>query len=654
MQVTQQIETMKILSSFKIGSLEIPNRVVFGAHTTNFAEDNVPGERHLLYYLERAKGGAGLIIIEEGYVHDSDFPYEYALLAYRREIIAGYRKIANEIHKYSTKVFAQLGHSGSQADSSIHQKELWSPSGIQTDQEVPKIMEIEDIQSVVQGFAQAAYYVKQAGIDGIELNGGQRSLIRQFMSGLTNQRNDEYGGSLDNRLRFVREIIAAIREKVGRDYPVGLRLTVDEYAPWAGITPEQAEEIAMKLTNDGLLDFFSISVGSIYSLEMTRPSMYIEQGFTAAYAERLKRVTTLPIICGGRIVDAKQAESFLQENKMDFVEMTRAQIADPQLVTKIANRTFEQIRPCIGCNQECEVYGNLNRKLSCVHNIAAGYEKEFGQGTLKIAKVRKRVLVIGGGPSGLEAARIAALKGHEVIVCEMSDSLGGQLRIAKQGPNRSEIFGVITFLQNELERLEVEVRLNTKVTAEMVSALQPDVIIVATGATDRKPYEYNGGNLPHVITCLEAWQGKEIGDNVLIVDEVGGYQATSLIEKLANENKNITVVTSELFPGMNLAQTIDLSHWNKRVYSLGVKMLSRMRVTKITQNEVHLAERYSKLPEVIENIDTVIFCLPEFPEEKLYLELREKFRHVYRSGDCVAPRGIGMAILEGNQVGRRI
>lgn len=646
-----------MLTPMQIGSLIIPNRVVFGAHTTNFAEDHMPGQRHKRYYEERARGGAGLIIMEEGFVHESDFPYEYAIFAYQQQVVRGYKTVVDAVHSHGAKIFAQLGHSGSQADSSLHQRELWSPSGMQTDAEVPKIMEIEDIKAVVEGFKVSAAHMKQASIDGIELNGGQRSLIRQFMSGLTNTRQDEYGGSLENRLRFVREVIEAIRGAVGREYPVGLRITVDEYAPWAGITPDESAEMVSILSREQQVDFFSVSVGSIYSLHMNRPSMYTPQGFTVEYAAKLKQVTDLPVICGGRIVDPIQAEAYLNEKKMDFVELTRAQIAEPEWVQKVREEQFEQIRPCIGCNQECSVYGSLNRKLSCIHNVAAGYENELGYGTIRPALTKKKVLVIGGGPAGMEAARVAALRGHQVLLCDASDQLGGQVSVAQKGPDREEISGVIRYLKNELKRLDVTVTLNLKVDMKFVEDIHPDSVVVATGAKDRWPREYMGGDLPHVMTGRLAWKLLDrqggFGDHVAVVDEVGGYQATTLIEKLARAGKKVTVITSELFPGVSLAQTLDISPWNQRIYSLGVEVLPRMRVKAITnQHEIYLTERYSKIEMVLSNIDQVIFCLPDLPEETLYYHLQGKYRNVYRAGDCVAPRGIGMAIVEGNQVGR--
>lgn len=644
----------QLLIPINVGSLKIPNRVVFGAHTTNFAADNIPGDRHRRYYEQRARGGAGLIIVEEGYAHESDFPYEYAILAHKPEVIEGYRMLAEAVHPYGTKLFAQLGHSGSQADSSMNQRELWSPSGIQTDAEVPKIMEPEDIYAVIEGFAKSALHVKQAGVDGIELNGGQRSLIRQFMSGLTNHRQDEYGGSLEKRLQFVREVIEAIRQQVGRDYPLGLRLTVDEYAPWAGITVEQAEEIARILAGDGQLDFFSLSVGSIYSTHMTKPSMHVPQGFIGDFAARIKKAVSLPILGGGRVVNPEQAEAFISEGKLDLVEITRGQISDPEWLNKYRNNESARIRHCIGCNQECQVYGSLNKKLSCVQNPAAGYEKELGPETIKPARIKKKIMIIGGGPAGLEAARVAAERGHLVTVYEAAEQIGGQVTKALCAPGREEIGEVIRYLENELKNLGVEIQLNTYVDFRLISSIQPDEVVVATGSVARIPTEYEGGDLPHVMTGFDAWNGKEVGERVVVVDEVGNYQVTSLIEKLALEGKKMTVITSELFVGLFLAQTLDLTPWNQRVYSLGVKMMPRTRIKKITKDKIYVYERYSKIEQIVDSIDSVIFCLPEKPQEELFMTIRDQFPRVHRIGDCVAPRGIGMAILEGNQIGRRL
>jgi mycofactocin system FadH/OYE family oxidoreductase 2 len=640
----------QLLAPLKINGKTLKNRVVMAPHGTNFGVNNNLSQRHVDYYRERARGGVGMIIVEEASVHPSDYPYERVIQAWKPDVVAGYRQVAAAVQQEGAVLIAALNHSGSQGDTSLNQQVLWGPSPVVAGSEVPKEMEREDIAGLVQGFGQAVEHIKAAGVDGVEINLGQRSLLRQFLSPLTNLRQDEYGGDLDNRLRLFAEVLEEIKKRIDDQFIVGVRLTVDEYAPWAGIKPEDALEIAGRIEKLGGVDYLSVSVGSIYTLHLTRPTMHTPEAFAAEHAANLKNTIAMPVLLGGRIHNPELAERLLNEDKADLVEMTRSLIADPQLLVKTAENKLDQIRRCIACNQGCQVLGPQNRVLSCVQNPLVGHERDLGGHDLGKPGRQKKVMIIGAGPAGMEAARVAALRGHQVQVFDQGKRAGGKILLGAQVPGRERMAGITRFLLRQLAELKVPVHLEVKVTAEMVAEAGCDVVVVATGSAARRP-ELAADGL-QVVTGEQVWQGAAVGDKVLVVEETGGYRGTGLIEKLIAGGKQVSVVTWELFVGLDLAPMGDLTPFNQRVLAKNVVFHTRHKVKWAKDGLVGLTERYSGQEKVIDGIDTIVYCLPNLPEEDLFLQLHGRVAGLYRAGDCVAPRGIGMAILEGYQIGR--
>ncbi|MFQ5987557.1 MAG: mycofactocin system FadH/OYE family oxidoreductase 2 [Dehalococcoidia bacterium] len=641
-----------LLSPIKLRNTLVRNRTVFGAHQTNFAEHNLPSERHLHYYAERAKGGVGLIIIEEQIVHPSDYPYQRAIFGFDERVVPWYRRIADAVHGHGAHLLAQLNHNGQQSSSNLSQGSVWAPSPFPDviSREVPKEMEPEDIREVVVGFAHVARHVRQGGLDGVEINISERSLIRQFLSGLTNYRSDEYGGSLDNRMRLCYEVIDAVREAIGQDLILGIRLCGDELAPWAGLTPEQGCEIAARLATTGKIDYISVTAGSIYSLYMAWPSMHVPPDYALPLAAGVKEVVDVPVFATGRIDDPLQAEEVLEKGWADMLELTRALIADPEFPNKAREGRLDEIRPCIFCNQDCVVRSPMNPLLSCLHNPEAGYEGEMGE--LRKAGSKKRVMVIGGGPAGLEAARVAALRGHEVALYEKEMELGGQVAIAARGPGREELGKITRYLASQVEKLGVEIKLGVEVTPELVEKCRPDAVVVATGSRSRRP-AIPGARQENVVQARDVLRGKaEVGRRVLVIDEAGSYAAASAAELMADQGREVEIMSEDMFISRELAPTLDLGLWYQRAFAKGIAFSPQTVVREISGNAVVVADLFSQEERRIEGVDTVVLAFYSEPNQELYLALKERGLEVHRAGDCVAPRRVSQAILEGNRVGR--
>lgn len=640
-----------LFSPLRIGRVTVSNRISFSAHLTNFATDGLPSERHVHYYAARARGGAGLIITEEQSVHPTDRAYEKIIEAFRPEVIPAYRKITRAVHEYETKIFAQLNHNGQQCDGSLSRLPVWAPSPVPDVlfRETPKEMEIEEIQEVIEYFCRSAIYVREGGFDGVELQFGHSSLARQFLSPLTNLRQDEYGGSLENRLRFPLELIKAVRRTVGDDFTLGVRLCADEMIP-GGLTLDDTKEIARRLEASGYIDFMDLSLATFYNLYLVGGTMHTPLGYAVPLAAGIKEVVELPVFATGRINDPVFAERVLADGHADMIGMVRAQICDPELARKAREGRLEEIRYCIACNQGCYGRVGLNKPLSCVQNPVVGREEE----RLLPARRRKRVMVVGGGPAGMWAAKIATLRGHDVILYEKEDRLGGQVLIAMRGAGREE-FGVIVRNElNQLKRLNLRVVEGQSVTPEFVLEQDPDVVIVATGSVP-KPCPVKGADGPRVFNVWQVLKGEaDLGERILFIDYDGHHQATSTAEYLAELKKTVHIITPSLFVGAELGPTQDLYLTRQRLMQKGVTFTTDFAVMEIRGTEVHGFNVYSNEWKVFEGYDTVVVAMGNQVEDSLYRALKGRVRELYRIGDCVAPRKVDMAIYEGYMVGRRI
>ncbi len=646
-----------LFSPLKIGATVVPNRIHFAAHMTNYGVDNLISDRHIHYYKERAKGGVGLITTEELGIHPTDHPYDKLVDVYEPRVIPGFKRLTQAIHAYDTKIFAQLNHNGMQGDGKTSRLPVWGPSAGRDPifRETCKAMEPEEIAECVDYFAISARHAIEGGFDGIELQLGHSSLIRQFISPLTNRRQDAYGGSLENRCRFALEVIAAVRQTVGPDFTLGVRLNADEMHPKGGLTHEDAKKVAIRLEASGQLDFLDLSLGTFLNLFLVEGSMHTPLAYTAPLSAGMRSVVKLPVFCTNRINDPHLAEKILEEGQADMIGMVRALICDPELPNKAMEGRSADIRNCIACNQGCIARMGLGYRLGCMHNPAVGEEEHLGSGTLIPAEKPRKIVVVGGGPAGLEVARVATLRKHQVILFEKADEVGGQNLIAGKAAGRQEITGVTRWLVGQLNKLDLEIRLGVTATAALVLAEQPDAVVIATGSVPKTapfPGEYHA---PEVVTTVQILTDKvTTGDKVLLIDLDGHHQATGTAELLADRGKQVHMITSALFIGSELGPLQDLYLTRNRLARKGVTFTPDIAVLEIQGTLVKGLNVYSNEMIDFTGYDTVVLAAGNVADDGLYFELKDRVPEIHRVGDCVAPRKTDMAIIEGHRVGRAL
>ncbi len=648
-----------LFSPLKIGTVEVKNRISFQPHLTNLAVGNLPSERQMYYWGERAKGGAGLIITEELTVHPTDMAYEKLIDVYHAEVIPGFKKITDYVHQYDSKIFAQINHNGQQGDGSISRLPVWAPSPVPDVlfREVPKAMEPEDIEEVARYFAKSAIHVREGGFDGVEIQFGHSSLARQFLSPLTNHRSDEYGGSLENRMRAPLKFIGAVRKAVGNDFTLGIRMCADEMIP-GGLDLGQVQEICGLFEASGLIDFMDLSIATFYNLYLVEGSMHTPLGYTIPLAAGVRERIKLPVFCTGRINDPVMAEKVLASGQADMIGMCRALICDPFLPKKAQEGRMDDIRYCIACNQGCIGRIGMNKSLGCVQNPAVGREKEWGEGTLQKAGVKKNVTIVGGGPAGMWAAKMADRRGHKVTLIDRGEGLGGQVITAMKGTGRDEFGVIIRNEKSQIDKSGVTVKLGQTATTEQIVADKADVVIVATGSVPKK-HPVGGADGPAIFNVVQVLNGEaELGEKVCLIDYDGHQRATATAEFLANQGKKVDMITSSLFICAELGPTQDLYSSRQRLLQKGVTFTPDIAVMEVGgeagAKTVKGFNVYSNVWNEWGPYDSLVLAMGQQVDDDLYMSLKGKVPELYRIGDCVSPRKVDMAIWEGHKLGREI
>jgi mycofactocin system FadH/OYE family oxidoreductase 2 len=643
-----------LFTPFNIGNVTVKNRIVFLPHFNALCnEDGMPSERDAFYFAERAKGGAGLIIMYAIAATYSGKMSERFIHGWDPKIVPALSKYADLVHEHGTKIFGQINHGG-------HTTLKNPPQILLAPTQMPepsspfntKEMELQDIQEVIEGFAKSAFHFKQAGFDGVEIKVAHDGLLRSFVSEYFNQRTDQYGGSFENRLRLPMEIIHAIRDEVGDDFPIGIRLCLDEFTAW-GYGLEYGIELAKAFEQTGQVTYINTDAGTFSSFYMEIPPASVPAGFAVYMGAALKEVINLPIIAFGRINDPIQAEKVLADGHADLVGMARALIADPELPNKAMQGDVEDIRNCIACNDGCIYQVMQDKAIRCIHNPAVGKEQELGIGTLLQAEREKHIVVVGGGVAGLKVSEIAALRGHKVTLIEKNDKLGGQVLLGSKLPFRDQLQGVSSHLIKRVHSLGVDVIYNTEADENTVLNLNSDTVIVATGSRPMS-LDIPGGDQGNVYSVYDVIEGNvEIGERVLFIDYNGHYKGVGVVELLANQDKHVNVVTPMSFVGENLEPSNRVMLY-QRIMALDVEMTPHYDVVAIEGNSATIKNCYTDDEIIIDGYDTFVYANHNSSVQELYFALKGKSKEVYRVGDSVAPRMIEQVIWEAEELGRKL
>lgn len=639
------ITTSSLVGPVALRGRVAPSRVLFGPHETNLARRRELSDRHVAYYARRAAGGAGLIVTEIASVHDSDRPYERAPRS--ADCVDGWREVTRACRPHGALVLAGLGHAGAQGSSAHTQAALWGPSRVAdaVSREVPQELEQPEIDELVASFGAAAALAARADLDGVEINAGQHSILRQFLSGLTNLRADGYGR---DRARLLREVLAAVRAGLGDDRILGLRLCVDELAPWAGITPPDRHGGGLPAVG-GAVDYVVPVRGSGLSVSATRPDLHTGPGFNRDLCASVRRGVDVPVVLQGSVVDPGFAQAALDDGVADLVEMTRAQIAEPDLVTHVRAGAPGRIRPCTLSNQHSTVRDPRNPVVSDEAEPRAGHELDDPPLLVDPVAHPLEVLVVGGGPAGLEAARTLALRGHRVRLAEQADVLGGALRLAAAVGGRARMGLLVAWWERELARLGVPVATGVRVTvADLDDAERNGIaVLLATGSrTGPRPYASDGpvrsaAEFAAAVLAAGSADAALPAGPVVVHDPIGDWTGVGVAEQVAAAGRPTALVTPDQVAGTQLARTGDLAPANARLDRAGVVRELRSRLRAVRSGRAHLEHVWTGEQRTV-GCALVIDCGHRLPADGLGLARP----HLARAGDCVAPRTVYEAVLE--------
>ena len=571
-----------LLESFQLKHLHLKNRIITTSHEPAYNEDGFPKDRYIAYHLERAKGGIAMTMTAGSAVVSKDSPPSFDNIhAYKDEVVPWIKKLTDTIHDHDCKIMIQLTHLGRRTSWS---KGDWLPSlssGKHREpahKAFPKVMESWDIERIIKEYGDAAERMKEGGMDGVELE-GQGHLIGQFLSPLTNELSTEYGGSLENRLRFTIDVLSDIRKKVGQDFILGIRCVFDEVEE-GGITKSEGLKIAKILSDSGLVDYLNINKGRIHTDPILTKHIPI-QGMKSAphleFAGEIKKEIQLPIFHASKISDVATARYAISNGLVDMIGMTRGHLADPHIVTKIKEKREDDIRPCVGATY-CLDRIYQGEEALCIHNAATGRELKFPN-IISPSTVKKKIVVVGAGPAGLEAARIAGERGHEVVVFEAAPDPGGQIRLCAKSERRRDMLGIIDWRMQQCAKKNVKFNFNVVAESQDVLGEKPHTVIIATGGMPNLELFETKKDLENIYTSWDIISGDiKLSDNILIYDEAGDHTGMQSAEIAIKEGSTVEFMTpdrliSSEIMGMNLTPYLKNLQDKKITYSIAKRLL---------------------------------------------------------------------------------
>ena len=593
----------------KLGPLTLKNRIVTSPHADALAENGAPGERARRYYEEKAKGGVGLLMcFGSAGVHPTSPGRDWnGVELFDDRVIPALGEFADTMHRHDVPVMAQITHRGRRGRSVDRLHRMYAPSAIRepNHRETPHELDEETIDEFVKAFADAAWRLKQGRFDGCEVMASHSHLIDQFWSPNSNHRDDQYGGTLENRLRFGIRVIEAIRERCGTDFVVGIRITGDDFIP-GGLDHQTILRIVKHLDSLRLLDFYDV-VGSTAETFVGEaaavPDMTFPHATYASLAASIKNQVTAPVITAGRVVHPREADRIVAEGQADLVIMTRALMADPELPRKAMSGEEGEIRLCRGYNEGCIDRIYTGRGVTCVQNAVMGRELEFAE--LAPAGVPRDVLVVGGGPAGLEAARVARMRSHQVNLIEKSNQLGGQTLSAALAPGRQEYSGATEWMAEQCSKLGVSIELDTEATTELVLARQPDVVIIATGAVPFRP------EIPGIEHATDTWsvlRGElPVGERIAVIDEEYGFQGPSVAEFLLDRGRQVQIITGMEAIGSMLGATTRPPVY-QHLFRKGIVIYPHLHVRAIEAGSLVTQNAWSGEKGRLEGFDAVVYA----------------------------------------------
>lgn len=634
----------KLFSPVRVGLLTLKNRIVMPAMETHLGDrDGFVTDEVISYYRHRARGGAGLLIFENTGVHLSGRVNKGMCCIYDDKFIPGFRKLADAVHAEGGKFAIQLSHAGRQTLSDFTGEQPVAPSPIPCPvlREEPRELTADDIRFLVEAFATGALRAKKAGADAVEIHMAHGYLGCQFLSPYSNKRADQYGGSTENRCRFSVEILQRTRELVGRDFPVICRISADEYVA-GGLEINEAKKIAVILEQNGA-DAINVSACNYESAHLNMPAYYREEGCFVHLAREVKKSVKVPVGTVGRIRRAVMAEEILQRGDADFVCMGRILIADPYLPRKVEKGEEDDIRICLSCNRCIESIAS--GKIVCAVNPNLGKEDSADAAP---APSKKNVLIIGGGPAGMQAALVAARRGHAVTIVDRESQLGGQLCVAGAPPCKEPIIEFKDYLKREVQKQHIQVELRKEITAQEVLSRRPDVVVVATGCIHLFP-EIPGVKDANAFTVKEAFRNVDkLGNKVAVIG--GGPEGAELADFLVEKGKMVSIIEMRRLVGLGLPPGVR-QLLEDRLIQRGIEFIVRTKVVEFGKNSIVVEDKKFGR-KTVEGFDSVVIAILHKNDDHLFRELEGKVAELYIIGDAKEPRLIKEAVAEGDAVAR--